>query len=128
MSFKWIHYLFLAEKMRDNLAAQTSAEAIQAAIRCSISRAYYAAHWHTRNYLETRFTNFTPGRHDVHLTVVNKMINDHSELSSIGKQLDGLRRTRVRADYESAFAFNKSDCDSALRCATNIIDRINKLP
>jgi hypothetical protein len=51
VSFDWVEFLALANDLRGRLGALYSEEA---ANRTAVSRAYYAAFCHARNYAENR--------------------------------------------------------------------------
>jgi len=51
MAFDWSEYLALARHLQGQESSRFSQEA---ALRCSISRAYYAAFCHARNYARDR--------------------------------------------------------------------------
>jgi uncharacterized protein (UPF0332 family) len=129
VAFTWWDYWKLAEKLKDGLPAQFSqyTDSDIAAMRCAISRAYYAAYWHSRTYLENKFPSFQ-AKSESHLSIVRKMKESHGELSSIGRQLDTLRVRRTQADYDLNARYNKRDVELGLSVAKQIIDRIDALP
>lgn len=128
MVFDWLHYRDLAKELLDTLPPQPAEynDIDLAAIRCSISRAYYAAYWHSRRYVENRFYDFRISG-ESHTCVVRKMQDCPGELSSIGDQLDSLRLKRVKADYKLKGRFNRDDAASGILVADQIISRLDSL-
>ncbi len=96
MIFEWSEYLELARDLTKNFPNR------QAALRCAISRAYYAAHCTARNYLRDK------DPHSVrlglkgadHQVVIEALAGSpDSARATIGLKLRRLRSDRVLADY-----------------------------
>jgi hypothetical protein len=98
MAFDWRDYLKLAQWLQANTPPGISQEA---AFRCAISRAYYAAFGHACNYA-TDYLGFAP-RNDA---------DDHGRLRAhlksrrrqkVSEALDRLRDWRNHCDYDSGY-------------------------
>lgn len=132
MVFKWTDYLELARDLDFDLDNRREerrpfTDVDIASIRCCVSRAYYAAYWKCRRYLENDL-GITIRNRDAglgsHEFVVNKLGEEDSELS---QDLDRLKNSRVLADYKLQHQFNQSDGKTAIMRAASIIKRIENL-
>ena len=101
MAFEWHSFVELARKLAEEAESATSAEAWR---RSALSRAYFGAYGHARNYA-TDFLFFA-AREDV---------DDHGRLrahlrdkrrSGDSRRLDRLRQLRNVADYANKTAAN----------------------
>jgi hypothetical protein len=96
MNFEWSEYLDLARDLTRNFPNR------QAALRCAISRAYYAAHCTARNYLrdqDPRSVRLGLKGAD-HQVVIDALANSpDGTRAAIGIKLRRLRSDRVLADY-----------------------------
>lgn len=93
MPFDWVEYLDLAQFLSQGKRGFSQ----EAAFRCAVSRAYYAAFCHARNYARDR-RNFAP-KHSVedHRDLVDQYKRDISEVAN---WLDMLRQWRNSCDYD----------------------------
>ncbi len=124
MSFDWREYLTLAQFLHENGIAGCSKEASE---RVAISRAYYSAFCHARNYASTKL-GFIKGRGNdhqlliIHFGVVEQV---NSALVGVADKLDELRGWRNDCDYDDNVAVI-TDLDSlvegALDDAKEILD------
>lgn len=102
----------------------------EAKLRASISRAYYAAHCISRNYLRDKL-------HDTKLKNRCGVKNEHSHVSEelknhqdrdlavVGMELIQLRKLRNDADYmDNRFRNIGNQTEIAIRCANHIITTI----
>lgn len=97
MAFNWADYLSLAQSLHTQSNLNTSQEAM---FRCAVSRAYYAAFGHARNYARDR-----------HGLVLRYNGDDHSLLRrhfqtrrqrGVADKLEDLRQWRNLCDYEDS--------------------------
>lgn len=118
MPFDWKDYLNLARYLQGAASAGFTQEA---GMRSAVSRAYYAAFCHSRNYAYSN-QGFQP-HGDVH---------DHAELRNhfrrcnqqIATMLDQLRRWRNQCDYDNSISNLNSMTASALQIAENVVRRL----
>jgi uncharacterized protein (UPF0332 family) len=126
MPFDWMDFLGLAQE----LSAQTDAPSYRdARLRSAISRAYYAAYHHAREYLAKR-GEYRPSNADhLHLYVRDVFRNSKdSARQKIGNNLDRLRLDRTEADYEiAAKHIGGETAEKDVILARKIIDDIAKL-
>jgi uncharacterized protein (UPF0332 family) len=115
MPFDWMDFLGLAQE----LSAQTDAPSYRdARLRSAISRAYYAAYHHAREYLAKR---------GEYVRDVFRNSKD-SARQKIGNNLDRLRLDRTEADYEiAAKHIGGETAEKDVILARKIIDDIAKL-
>ncbi len=95
MAFDWREYLKLArflQKQGGNGFTQ------EAAFRCAVSRAYFAAYCHARNYAHDRL-NFSPAYDARDHTRLRKHFQRQG-VAEIATKLDRLRQWRNSCDYE----------------------------
>ena len=99
MTFNWGDYLALAEE----LAGKKATASQEAKLRCSISRAYYAAFCSARNHLRGKGHQI-PETAEAHLRVRKILRNRRGSLSKqLESDLDRLRKDRNDADYRDQF-------------------------
>lgn len=97
MPFQWSDFLDIAKFLRNS--GKTSSLPPDAAYRCAISRAYYAAFCHSRDYAEKNLGFVplkTPKDHErlrIHLAKHNS--------GKIATTLDRLRQWRNDSDYDN---------------------------
>jgi hypothetical protein len=93
MAFDWREYLDLARFLTQPGTGFTE----EAALRCAMSRAYYAAFCHARNYARDRHgfaPSYDPSDH--------KLVRDHFRgqgMNGIARTLNQLRQWRNLCDY-----------------------------
>lgn len=116
MAFDWEELVALAERWEAQGAIDEATE------RAIISRAYYGAFNSARTRLGARISRHA----SVHLQVIQeyKASNDKLE-RTIGSWLDGLRRQRVKADYEADFD-PRGAGRRALSEARKILDKLSQ--
>jgi hypothetical protein len=121
MPFDWREYLNLARFLGGQKNCKYDAEA---GLRSAVSRAYYAAFCHARNYAQTNhaFRPTTGG--GVHSELIDHY---HSrELATIANELDTLRKWRNQCDYDDLI--NETGfhvlVGSAMRRASRIIEQL----
>jgi hypothetical protein len=114
MAFDWREYLTLSRFLQ----GQADGLSPEAAFRCAVSRAYYAAFCHARNYARDR-QGFTPTyRADDH-----RLVREHFKRRRTGRvasMLDDLKQWRECCDYDDIV----SDIS---RILTSAIDNAQKI-
>jgi uncharacterized protein (UPF0332 family) len=125
MSFDWSDYLNLAHK----LIASTSEHGMQeAALRCAISRSYYAVFCTSRNYLRDIDREENLDTYEVHKIVSEIfMHSSNTNKKRIGENLKRLRGMRNKADYNDNFSGLASQAKFALKIADAIISDLGNL-
>ena len=125
MSFDWSEYLRLAREITDSVSDKWDREA---ALRCAISRAYYAAFCAARNHLEREGQRLS--RSGLDHRDVPRRLRERSDAASkqIASHLERLRIDRNRADYhDTLVGFGgtldnlAAAADEALRVAEEVI-------
>lgn len=105
MTFAWIDFLELAEFLANSQGSFSD----EAGKRSAISRAYYAAYCHARNYavnvLGVDFEKDKSARNvDIHVKVRQCYLNHADEnLNEIGNLLQVARDRRNNSDYDEKF-------------------------
>lgn len=129
MSFDWSKYWDVADYLYKNPASNFK----DASYRTAISRAYYAAYWIARLYIE-KFGISISGERNAHTAVINKflettiIVETNSQTRRIGNNLNKLRDNRRYADYESEINQNlKSTLEYSLGLSKTIINVIKPL-
>jgi len=94
MPFAWIEYLALARYLQNH---EHSSFVQEAALRCAVSRAYYAAFCHSRNYARDH-QGFVPN----HKGDDQRRIKEHFKTRdvTIAQALQRLREWRNYCDYD----------------------------
>jgi hypothetical protein len=95
MPFDWTEYLLVARFLQSHGGSGFSQEA---AFRCAVSRAYYAAFCHARNYARDH-QGFRPtgGPQD------HRLVREHFRQrgqANVARRLDQLRQWRNACDYD----------------------------
>ena len=99
MAFAWAEYLSVAQFIHSQAPAGASQEAL---LRCAISRAYYAAFCHARNYARDRH-GFVPRYNGDDHSLVRRHFSTRRE-RGVANKLDNLRDWRNICDYEDHVA------------------------
>ncbi len=99
MNFDWKEYLALAHSLRQHAAAGSNQEA---ALRSAVSRAYYAAFCHARNYARDRHGLKLSYTGDDHFRVKQHFSTRREK--GVAVKLDLLRQCRNKCDYEDSVA------------------------
>ena len=116
MDFDWKEYLALAQFLQQH-AASTSVQ--EAAFRSAISRAYYAAFCHARNYARDRHGLALRYTGDDHYLVKQHFSTRRER--GVGHKLTRLREWRNKCDYEDAIPDLATLLASALSEAQTVI-------
>jgi uncharacterized protein (UPF0332 family) len=116
MPFAWQEYLQLAQLLQTQPSPNISQEAFY---RCAISRAYYAAFCHARNYARDRHNLTLSYTADDH-SLVRRHFRARKERGIVPK-LDDLRQWRNLCDYEDSIQNLDTLLVSAMSEANKVI-------
>jgi len=119
MPFDWKEYLNLAKSLQNQQGNNYSQEA---AFRSAISRAYYSAFCHARNYIRDS-EGFIPYNNAMDHSRVKKYF-ERQRRFDISEKLNRLRRWRNRCDYEDTVDDLTELLTDALRKAQEAIDKL----
>jgi uncharacterized protein (UPF0332 family) len=97
MPFDWAEFLALARHLQVSLSAPCSAEAVH---RTSVSRAYYAAFCHARNFAE-RILGLRRARTAQDHVLLRKHLRK-MQWFDVAEYLEELRKWRNQCDYDDA--------------------------
>lgn len=126
MSFDWTEFLTLAEALK---SAPDSPGPPEAALRSSVSRAYYAAFHYAMNV--AREEGFTPsGSGDDHKNVPRhfRRHKTNGTRRKIALELDRLRDNRRKADYEDTLSSRAEYlAHLTISMAKNVLNNLNSL-
>lgn len=120
MSFDWKQYLTLSRFLAGERGITFDREA---AFRSAVSRAYYAAFCHARNYARDRH-GFSPKGdvHDHHQLRLH--FKNRAGFQRIAFGLDRLRQRRNSADYNDSVPSLPKDLAAALKEAADVLARL----
>ena len=119
MPFEWKEYWELARSLHQQ---GQEANASEAPARCAVSRAYYAAFCHARNYARDQ-QGFRPAYADSD----HKDIRDHfreRHQTGIAGRLDTLRQWRNSCDYKDSVSSLSKLSSSAISRAGKILQEL----
>lgn len=120
MPFAWKEFLELA---RDLSMRTVSGYSKEAAERTSVSRAYYAAFCHARNYA-TANLKFEPRRTGEDHRLLREHFRRLGEAQAeVGEALDDLRKWRNQCDYDDVVDNLPLLVQGALESARKILDQ-----
>ena len=95
MTFDWVNYIKLSQELVKKKK--------ESYLRSSISRAYYGVFCLARNKIGYNHNTF-----NVHSRVINSYKEDNNmDYKKIGKNLDELKRARIKSDYIDNTTINK---------------------
>ena len=126
MAFDWINFVNLAREFERGTSQATTADEREAMLRSAISRAYFGAYCHARNYA-LKFLGFQ-GSMDV---------DDHSRLrkhikdkrrAEVAKKLEVLRLWRNFCDYDDIVTINLAEAVSKAIHAADYVFNALKPP
>ncbi|MBU6455453.1 MAG: hypothetical protein KGS72_27020 [Cyanobacteria bacterium REEB67] len=126
--FDWHNYLLLAEKLLAEIPDKPSliTDLDRAAIRCGISRAYYAAFWSAQNYLKNADPHY-PISGDTHDNVIRDIkCCGKKGAVGVGNTLSNLKIKRRMADYEAKHDLKRADLISVIATAKIVITGVNQ--
>jgi len=119
MSFDWKEYLYLALFLQGYGGSSFNQEA---GFRCSVSRAYYAAFCHARNYARNN-RSFIP----TYKSVDHRRVREHFQnlgMTEISSKLDDLRVWRNSCDYDDSVSNISFLVSSAIAGSQEIIGKL----
>ena len=120
--FDWREYLDLANSLAGQPGGAASIPFSEATSRCAVSRAYYAAFCHARNYAQQHLGY-----------VAGNVASDHGTLRrhylrhgmiEVAEALDRLRAQRNRCDYDNQVPSLPGMLTTALQDAAAVIQRL----
>ena len=117
MAFDWAEYLKIARFLQEQSGNSLSEEA---AFRCAVSRAYYAAFCHARNYARDRH-GLTPRYTADDHSLVRRHFQSR-KAAGIAIKLDNLRQWRNSCDYNDSVPNIALLLSSALTEAQKVFD------
>jgi uncharacterized protein (UPF0332 family) len=120
VSFDWVEFLALANDLRGRLGALYSEEA---ANRTAVSRAYYAAFCHARNYAENRLSFRRTGTGRDHRLLREHLRDFGDSWMEIAEYLEDLQKWRGQCDYDDTVPNLGMLVSNALNTAEEIISR-----
>jgi hypothetical protein len=116
MPFDWKDYLEIAHALRSQAGNGLPPEA---ALRSAVSRAYYAAFCHARNYAHER--HGLPLRYTADDHGLVKRHFQTRRARTVADRLDALRQIRNKCDYENTVLQLESLLITALQDAQTVI-------
>ena len=119
MPFDWKEYLNLAKSLQNRQGNDYSQEA---AFRSAVSRAYYAAFCHARNFIRDR-ESFSPYTNALDHSRVREHFRQQGRFD-ISNILNYLRRWRNACDYNDTVADLSDLLEDALKNAQEVIDKL----
>ena len=122
MSFDWAEYLALARHL---LQPGTTTVSAEAALRCAISRSYYAVFCSARNYLRDRGLYQPTYDYKDHGRVPKSMTN-HG-FPHLATDMNRLRQRRIAADYQDSISKPHDQARFAVEAATYVLDKLGQL-
>jgi len=123
MTFDWRQYLDVARFLRDRTDRDSYPDR-EAAYRCAVSRAYYAAFCHARNYARDRLGFFPTYGPDDHVKV--RLYFAKRNVRGIASRLDQLRQARNRCNYDDAVPSISGELSRALSLAEYVIAELSR--
>ncbi|MDD5024785.1 MAG: hypothetical protein PHN79_06750 [Methanoregula sp.] len=118
MTFQWKDYLAIANYLYDY--GQKTPSLNEAANRCVVSRSYYAAHCHLRNYAISHGAHFsTSGK--AHGEVIDYFAkNPDPDMRKIGQKLIQLIKWRINSDYKDHISVNDLNAKNSITFSNDI--------
>lgn len=118
MTFPWNEFLDIAKCLYTY--GQNNPSLNEAADRCAVSRSYYAAHCHLRNYAETKGANFSTSW-TAHGEVIDYFAkNQDPNMKKIGKKLIQLIKWRIDSDYKDLIIVNDNTAKNSIAYSSEI--------
>lgn len=121
MAFDWREYLELAKALRSSSGPSFPQEAAQ---RSAVSRAYYAAFCHARNYAERQLGFRRTGTGKDHGLLRRHLGQFGPEWKEIADELRELHKWRKQCDYDDAVSNLSVILSEAISTAEDIISRL----
>lgn len=119
MPFNWREYLKLAQFLQGHGGESFSQEA---AFRCAVSRAYYAAFCHARNFASVK-QSFEPSYKAADHSLLKKHFSGTGRID-IARKLDCLRIWRNNCDYDDDVSNINQMLNDAIKHSSDIFIKI----
>jgi DUF1680 family protein len=119
MAFIWREYLDLARVLPSQCPQTCSVEAAE---RCGVSRAYYAAFCHARNYAQAHL-GFTPAHTGADHALVRQHYHNNGK-KDIANRLATLHQYRKLCDYNDMVQNTSRLFGVSIRAAEYIINKL----
>jgi uncharacterized protein (UPF0332 family) len=119
MPFDWKEYLDISRYLCGDSSISITREG---SLRSAVSRAYYAAHCHARNYAINKFS-FEPSGHGIDHSALRRHYAK-TNLSAINKPLSDLQGWREKCDYDNVVENIEIMCLSAIDAAEKVFKRL----
>ncbi len=119
MPFNWKEYLDISRYLCGDYSVAITREG---SLRAAVSRAYYAAFCHARNYAINRFS-FKPSGYASDHSAVRRRYSA-TKLSVVNKYLGDLQGWREQCDYDNEVDNIESMCISAIEMAGEIFKKL----
>ena len=119
MSFDWREYLDLAEAL---MGRNSKPITIEAAFRCSMSRIYYAAFCHARNYAQKNQSFAAKCNASDHARIREHFRS--SGMTRIAGNLDRLRQWRNACDYDDSIEISEKSYDAMTAQAKYVFEAL----
>ena len=118
MTFQWKEYLDIANCLYNH--GQKNPALNEAANRSAVSRSYYAAHCHLRNYAISQGAHFsTSGK--AHGEVIDYFAkNPDPNMRKIGQKLIQLIKWRINSDYKDQLIVNDMNAKNSISFSNDI--------
>lgn len=116
MPFDWTAFVELARTLEQQASAATTPEAW---LRTALSRAYYGAFGHARNYARNWLKYAPAGTEEDHRRLRNHFWNKKRQ--NVARSLDQLRRWRNWGDYDDDLS---ADLAATVRFAITEAERV----
>lgn len=121
MTFQWADFLIVAKSLHQS--GKTSVLPTDASFRCAISRAYYAAFCHSRDFAEINY-GFIPTKKPKDHELLRINLAKHGR-GTISTKLDQLRQWRNNSDYDNPSpTLSESNTRDAIDYADKIIQSL----
>ena len=121
MTFNWADYYRLSNSLVENQPVTHD----EAALRCAVSRSYYAAFCSARDWAVGHVRLVVSGRGTDHEIVRKHFLNSGNiDRRQIGLWLSRLRDDRNTADYDTSAQVQESMAKKSVQQAKNLLDRL----
>jgi len=121
MAFDWREFLDLAKALQSSFRAS---HLVEAASRSAVSRAYYAAFCHARNYAERHFGFRRTGKGKDHGLLRKHLGRQGPAWKKLADNLGDLHEWRKMCDYDDVVANLHIIVPEAITTAENIMNKM----
>lgn len=123
MTFDWSQYLKLARQLAGYAGTEDDPCNDEGKFRAAISRAYYAAHISARNFIIDKDGSAPDSQRDLH----EKFKQGPKSEKKIGRQLEQMKKSRLKADYEDTFDGLVWERNRVIKLATRVLEALGGL-